>query len=172
MHISFALHPPSAGMKGECLIDLQSRIRISFQGSPVSAENHRCLRSGYHIHPNTVGQHLFFHGFYNHSLEFRRISFVWYSFWHSKTPHLLDSISYCLTNGVQFISAICRESLYYTLNAAMYFTEAACSIWAKIATLRREKTNVAGNKSHYRSSTGDIFKLFTVSRKRGSHAPL
>ena len=31
-----------------------------------------------------------------------RISFVWYSFWHSKTPHLLDSISYCLTNGVQF----------------------------------------------------------------------
>ena len=22
--------------------------------------------------------------------------------WHSKTPHLLDSISYCLTNGVQF----------------------------------------------------------------------
>ena len=44
----------------------------------------------------------FFHGFYNHSLELRRISFVWYSFWHSKTPHLLDSISYCLTNGVQF----------------------------------------------------------------------
>ncbi len=121
---------------------------------------------------NTAALDLFFHGFYNHSLEFRRISFVWYSFWHSKTPHLLDSISYCLTNGVQFISAICRESLYYTLNAAMYFTEAACSIWAKIATLRRKKPNVAGNKSHYRSSTGDIFKRFTVSRKRGSHAPL
>ena len=47
-------------------------------------------------------QMFFFHGFYNHSLELRRISFVWYSFWHSKTPHLLDSISYCLTNGVQF----------------------------------------------------------------------
>ena len=44
----------------------------------------------------------FFHGFYNHFLELRRISFVWYSFWHSKTPHLLDSISYCLTNGVLF----------------------------------------------------------------------
>ena len=47
-------------------------------------------------------QMFFFHGFYNHSLEFRRILFVWYSFWHSKTPHLLDSISYCLTNEVQF----------------------------------------------------------------------
>ena len=33
---------------------------------------------------------------------FRRISFVWYSFWHRKTPHLSDSIPYCLTNGVQF----------------------------------------------------------------------
>ena len=47
-------------------------------------------------------QMFFFHGFYNHSLELRRILFVWYFFWHSKTPHLLDSISYCLTNGVQF----------------------------------------------------------------------
>ena len=27
---------------------------------------------------------------------------VWYSFWHNITPHFLDSISYCLTNGVQF----------------------------------------------------------------------
>ena len=53
---------------------------------------HRCIDT----------QMFFFHGFYNHSLEFRRISFVWYSFWHSKTPHLLYSISYCLTNGVQF----------------------------------------------------------------------
>ena len=46
----------------------------------------------------TVGdghtQIFFFYGFYNHSLELRRISFVWYSFWHNKTPHLLDSISY------------------------------------------------------------------------------
>ena len=47
-------------------------------------------------------QMFFFHGFYNHSLELRRISFVWYSFWHSKTPHWLDSISYCLTNWVLF----------------------------------------------------------------------
>ena len=53
---------------------------------------HRCIDT----------QMFFFHGFYNHSLEFRRISFVWYFFWHSKTPHLLDSISYCLTNGVLF----------------------------------------------------------------------
>ena len=35
-------------------------------------------------------------------LKFRRIPLVWYSFWHSITAHLLDSISYCLTNGVQF----------------------------------------------------------------------
>ena len=54
---------------------------------------HRCIDT----------QMFFFHGFYNLSLELRRISFVWYSFWHSKTPHFLDSISYCLTNGVQFI---------------------------------------------------------------------
>ena len=53
---------------------------------------HRCMDT----------QMFFFHGFYNHSLELRRISFVWYSFWHSKTPHFLDSISYCLTNGVLF----------------------------------------------------------------------
>ena len=39
------------------------------------------------------------------AFEFWRISFVWYSFWHSKTPHLLDSISYCLTSGVQFTVA-------------------------------------------------------------------
>ena len=54
---------------------------------------HRCMDT----------QMFFFHDFYNHSLELRRISFVWYSFWHSKTPHLLDSISYCLTSGVLFI---------------------------------------------------------------------
>ena len=33
--------------------------------------------------------------------------------WHSKTPHLLDSISYCLTNGVQFRLAGC--SFYFCL---------------------------------------------------------
>ena len=31
---------------------------------------HRCIDT----------QMFFFHGFYNHSLELRRISFVWYSF--------------------------------------------------------------------------------------------
>ncbi|MGO5096349.1 hypothetical protein ACTQ34_11065, partial [Agathobaculum sp. LCP25S3_E8] len=35
-------------------------------------------------------------------LEFWCVAFVWYSFWHNKAPHLLSSISYCLTNGVQF----------------------------------------------------------------------
>ena len=55
-------------------------------------------------------QMFFFHGFYNHSLELRRISFVWYSFWHSKTPHFLDSISYCLTNGVLFTSTGMHKS--------------------------------------------------------------
>ncbi|MEE1518337.1 MAG: hypothetical protein UGF91_00080, partial [Dialister invisus] len=53
-----------------------------------------------------------------------RISFVWYSFWHSKTPHLLDSIPYCLTNGVQFKSASPafilskNNTLYNTLSPA------------------------------------------------------
>ena len=56
----------------------------------------------------------FFHGFYNHFLEFRRISFVWYSFWHSKTPHLLDSISYCLTCGVLFNSGSSSYSVFRT----------------------------------------------------------
>ena len=37
-------------------------------------------------------------------LEFWCIAFIWYSFRHSKAPHLLFSISYCLTNGVQFKS--------------------------------------------------------------------
>ena len=53
------------------------------------------------VRPNPVGQMgccSFF--------EFWRISFVWYSFWHSKTPHLLDSIPYCLTNRVQFTSSV------------------------------------------------------------------
>ena len=29
-----------------------------------------------------------------------------YSSWHKKSPHLLFSISYCLTNGVQFIKVL------------------------------------------------------------------
>ncbi|WP_297199211.1 hypothetical protein, partial [uncultured Flavonifractor sp.] len=28
------------------------------------------------------------------------------SFWHNKAPHLLFSISYCLTNGVQFSAQV------------------------------------------------------------------
>ena len=34
----------------------------------------------------------------------RLVAFVCFPFWHNKTPHLLFSISYCLTNGVQFTS--------------------------------------------------------------------
>ena len=45
--------------------------------------------------------------------EFRRISFVWYSFWHNKSPHLLDSISYCLTNGVQFRNGAKGDILFH-----------------------------------------------------------
>ena len=55
--------------------------------------------------------------FYHQFFEFWRISFVCYSFWHSKTPHLLDSISYCLTNGVQFSSAP-RLSVYSRFSAS------------------------------------------------------
>ena len=64
---------------------------------------HRCAQRSIILWSLIPTQMFFFHGFYNHSLELRRISFVWYSFWHSKTPHLLDSISYCLTSGVLFI---------------------------------------------------------------------
>ena len=35
-------------------------------------------------------------------------SSVWYSFWHNKAPRLLVSISYCLTNGVQFTMGASR----------------------------------------------------------------
>ena len=67
-----------------------------------------CLKSS---HGFAIVRLLLLHGFYNHSLEFWRISFVWYSFWHRKTPHLLDSISYCLTSGVLF-NFISRLVLY------------------------------------------------------------
>ena len=50
------------------------------------------------------------------ALELRRISLVWCSFLHRKTPYLLDSISYCLTNGVQF--TFCLQGLF------VHFTEA------------------------------------------------
>ena len=54
----------------------------------------------------TIAQPFFMHRFHNHLFEHWRISFVWYSFWHNKSPHLLDSISYCLTDGVQFIAMV------------------------------------------------------------------
>ena len=53
------------------------------------------------------------HDFDHQLLEFWRISFVWFSFWHSKTPHLLFSIPYCLTNGVQFIVAMLAVIFIY-----------------------------------------------------------
>ena len=49
-----------------------------------------------------VTQPFFHHGFHDQLLKFWRVSFVWFSSWHNKSPHLLDSISYCLTNGVLF----------------------------------------------------------------------
>ena len=39
---------------------------------------------------------------YNPLLKLRCVALVWYSFCHNKAPHLLSSISYCLTNGVLF----------------------------------------------------------------------
>ena len=69
---------------------------------------HRCIDT----------QMFLFHGFYNHFLEFRRISFVWYSFWHNKSPHLLDSISYCLTNGVLFN---CLHSGFYVYFLRIFY---------------------------------------------------
>ena len=59
----------------------------------------------------SIAQLFLLHGFYNHSLELRRISFVWYSFWHRITPHSLVQVFYhtCLTNGVQFNTKYCRD---------------------------------------------------------------
>ena len=51
-----------------------------------------------------IAKTVLYDSLYNLLLEFRRIPLVWYSFWHNKTPHLLFSISYCLTNGVLFIA--------------------------------------------------------------------
>ena len=53
-----------------------------------------------------VTQPFFHHGFHDQLLKFWRVSFVWFSSWHNKSPHLLDSISYCLTNGVQFKTVV------------------------------------------------------------------
>ena len=54
------------------------------------------------------------HCLYHQLLKFRRVAFVWYSFWHSKAPHLLFSIPYCLTNGVLF-----KKDLRGFLSAAL-----------------------------------------------------
>ena len=43
-----------------------------------------------------------FHCLYYLYLEISVILFVRFSSWHVKTPHFLNSIPYCLTNGVQF----------------------------------------------------------------------
>ena len=43
------------------------------------------------------------HCLYYQLLKFWCVPFVRFSFWHNKSPHLLSSIPYCLTNGVQFI---------------------------------------------------------------------
>ncbi len=71
-------------MKGPGLTIYQKRLQRSMGKPRKPSCTMRCIDT----------QMFFFHGFYNHSLELRRISFVWYSFWHNKTPHLLDSISY------------------------------------------------------------------------------
>ena len=49
-----------------------------------------------------VTEPLFVHGFHDQFLEFRCVPLVRYPFWHNKSPHMLDIISYCLTYGVQF----------------------------------------------------------------------
>ena len=58
-----------------------------------------------------VAQLFFQHCFYYDLFEFCCIPFLCYSFWHNKAPHLLFSIPYCLTNGVQFTlhSPRCRS---------------------------------------------------------------
>ncbi len=43
------------------------------------------------------------HCLYCRRLEFRCISFVGYPSWHNKFPHLLASISHCLTDGGHFM---------------------------------------------------------------------
>ena len=88
--------------------------------------------------------HLFLlHGFHDHSLEFRRVSFVWYSFWHRKAPLPLVQVLYhtCLTNGVQFICVrgffavhittafllstfLCRTEAYKVRNTVLFSPEA------------------------------------------------
>ena len=118
VHKRFCAHPAEKQDALFCCSVNFHHWRYGFESlSPVLTDKTAAIsegkfRRGRHILPRRLlfvkkmfiidTQMFFFHGFYNHSLEFRRISFVWYSFWHSKTPHLLNSISYCLTNGVLF----------------------------------------------------------------------
>ncbi len=45
------------------------------------------------------------HGFNDLFLEFRCVFFVWHPLWHNEAPHLLSSLSYCLTYVVLFSRA-------------------------------------------------------------------
>ena len=75
-----------------------------------------------------VTETIFYDSLHNLLLELRCVSFVFSSSWHNKTPHLLSSISYCLTNGVQFsgealfISRTISDCLCFVLNAKDVFS--------------------------------------------------
>ena len=59
-----------------------------------------------------VTQFLFLHRFYDQLLEFRRVSFVWYSLWHRKnTPFLSTSIIPYLSNKWGAVQYFCIPSL-------------------------------------------------------------
>src|SRR5699024_8545947 len=69
----------------------------------------------------TIAQVLFLHGFHYQLLEFWCVFFVRYPFWHNKTPLLLFSIPYCLTNGVQFTFSIGSERLFSPIRTSGFF---------------------------------------------------
>jgi hypothetical protein len=52
------------------------------------------------------------HRFNGLLLEFRRVFFVRYPFWHENTPKVSFSISYCPTSGVRFSLQITARMLY------------------------------------------------------------
>ena len=82
-----------------------------------------------------IAQLLLLHGFHDQLLEFRRVSFVRYSFWHRKTPHLLDSISYCLTNGVLFTPVPRFFMLLFRLQAPQQGVSHAATLSGDIEAL-------------------------------------
>ena len=51
------------------------------------------------------------HGFDNHLLKFRFVSFVWYSFGHNKSPPLV--FQYTMTNGMQFKNKVIHLALHF-----------------------------------------------------------